>query len=158
MELLLYRCGSYSIPFYEIFWNSSEVSRKGFFAVSCLFCWLIFFIFKAITTGFIILRMISLGRFICVFCSLLISACQVILFLFLLIILSGVILSLVENLKFFEALYLSFITALTIGYGDLTPHSPLGKLISIILGIIGIIFSGIIVAAAIKALEKVSSD
>lgn len=52
-----------------------------------------------------------------------------------------------------ETMYLAFITALTIGYGDLTPESGLSKLIAVGIGIIGIIFTGLVVAVTLKALE-----
>ena len=65
--------------------------------------------------------------------------------------------SIVEKIDFWNAQYLSFITALTIGYGDLTPNTLFGKVISILLGVIGMVFTGIVIAAAIKSLEKVSS-
>lgn len=55
-----------------------------------------------------------------------------------------------------ESLYLSAITALTVGYGDFSPKSPVGRLAAVGLGFLGIVFTGIVVAAAIKALEKTS--
>jgi len=68
----------------------------------------------------------------------------------------GVVISIVEKIDFWNAQYLSFVTALTIGYGDLTPHTPFGKIICIILAIIGMVFIGIMTAAAIKSIEKLS--
>jgi voltage-gated potassium channel len=56
--------------------------------------------------------------------------------------------------SFGDALYLAFITALTIGYGDLTPDGPIGRITAVCLGGLGIILTGIVVAAAIKALER----
>lgn len=55
-----------------------------------------------------------------------------------------------------ESLYLSAITALTVGYGDVSPKSPIGRLVAVGLGFLGILLTGIVVAAAIKALEKAS--
>ncbi|RDH91245.1 MAG: hypothetical protein DIZ77_03635 [endosymbiont of Seepiophila jonesi] len=49
---------------------------------------------------------------------------------------------------------MSFITAMTIGYGDFTPKKPLSRLLAILLGIIGVIFTGIIVAAAVYATQQ----
>jgi voltage-gated potassium channel len=56
--------------------------------------------------------------------------------------------------SFGDALYLAFITALTIGYGDLTPDGTAGKITAICLGGLGIVLTGIVVAAMIKALER----
>ncbi|MFX0201262.1 MAG: potassium channel family protein [Candidatus Hodarchaeota archaeon] len=58
------------------------------------------------------------------------------------------------NHKFLLGLYMSFITALTIGYGDMTPDGPVGKVFAVILGMAGILLTGVIVAASIKALER----
>ena len=55
-----------------------------------------------------------------------------------------------------ESLYLSAITALTVGYGDVAPKSSMGRLAAVGLGVLGILVTGIVVAAAIKALEKAS--
>lgn len=57
-----------------------------------------------------------------------------------------------------ESLYLSAITALTVGYGDLVPKSPVGRIVAVCLGLLGILFTGIVVAAAIKALEKTAGN
>jgi voltage-gated potassium channel len=56
--------------------------------------------------------------------------------------------------SFGQALYLGFITALNIGYGDLTPDGFVGSVTAVFLGGLGMIITGIVVAAAIKALER----
>ena len=101
--------------------------------------------------------MVNVFVFFRLFFSLLLSASGILLILLSSIILCSVILSFVENKTILETLYLSFITALTIGYGDICPETIIGKIISILLGIIGMIFTGIFVAAAIKSLEKAST-
>jgi len=98
----------------------------------------------------------KLSKFFEIYISLIVYASPILMFLFIIVIILGGVLSIVENIDFGNALYLAFITALTIGYGDLTPHTNLGKIISILLGTVGMIFVGIMVAAAIKSLEKVS--
>jgi voltage-gated potassium channel len=54
---------------------------------------------------------------------------------------------------FAESLYFSAVTGLTIGYGDLVPHTVLGRSISLLLALHGIVLTGIVAAAAVKALE-----
>lgn len=55
--------------------------------------------------------------------------------------------------SFTESLYFSAVTALTIGYGDFVPHSFLGRCASLLLGLLGITLTGIIAAAAVRALQ-----
>ena len=50
-----------------------------------------------------------------------------------------------------DSLYYGFITATTVGYGDMSPTTGLGKLNAIILAVIGLIFTGIMVALAVEA-------
>ena len=50
-----------------------------------------------------------------------------------------------------DSLYYGFITATTVGYGDMTPATGLGKVYAIILAMIGLVFTGIMVALAVEA-------
>jgi voltage-gated potassium channel Kch len=68
------------------------------------------------------------------------------------------IISHIEKIPFGDALYFSFITGLTIGYGDIVAKSPFGRIMAVLLGLIGIIFTGMMVAAAIRAVGKSMSD
>jgi len=63
-----------------------------------------------------------------------------------------------EKMPFGESLYFSFITGLTIGYGDIVVKTPLARLLAVLLGLIGIIFTGIMVAAALRAIERSLED
>jgi len=60
----------------------------------------------------------------------------------------------VEELPFGEALYFSFITGLTIGYGDIVVKEPVARFLAVFLGLIGIVFTGMMVAAAIRAVGE----
>ncbi|GAB6149741.1 potassium channel family protein [Clostridium novyi] len=46
----------------------------------------------------------------------------------------------VEKMEFKDALWWSFVTATTVGYGDISPKTGLGRIIAVILTIIGISF------------------
>jgi hypothetical protein len=50
-----------------------------------------------------------------------------------------------------DSLYYGFITATTVGYGDMTPSTGRGKIYAIILAVIGLIFTGIMVALSVEA-------
>ena len=45
---------------------------------------------------------------------------------------------LIEGLSLLDSFYFSFITLATIGYGDITPVTDLGKLVTVIYGIAGL--------------------
>jgi len=53
----------------------------------------------------------------------------------------------------FDAFYWSFITAFTVGYGDIHPSKRLSKGLSILIALIGIIFTGIIVGISLHAAQ-----
>jgi len=63
-----------------------------------------------------------------------------------------------EKMPFGESLYFSFITGLTIGYGDIVVKTPFARLLAVLLGLIGVIFTGIMVAAALRAVERSLED
>ena len=69
------------------------------------------------------------------------------------VVLGGVAIALIDDKPVIDTMYLAFITTLTIGYGDMTPESGLSKIIVIIIGFIGVIFTGLVVAASLRALE-----
>ena len=54
---------------------------------------------------------------------------------------------------FGDVLYLSAVTALTVGYGDFVPHTFIGRCLSLCLALQGIMLTGIVAAVAVKALE-----
>lgn len=59
---------------------------------------------------------------------------------FSLIFLSSVLMSFIEKQTFFNALWWSIVTCTTVGYGDISPTTPLGRFIAIILMVFGIGF------------------
>jgi len=69
-----------------------------------------------------------------------------------LVIICALLIAIVEGIDLGNSLYLTFITAFTIGYGDITPVTVIGRVLSIIIGLIGIIFTGLVVAIATRAL------
>jgi voltage-gated potassium channel len=77
---------------------------------------------------------------------------EVIATLILLIVLGGFVVSRVESIKLGTAIYFAFITALSVGYGDITPTTTSGKLVSVVIGLLGMLFVGLTVAIATRAL------
>ena len=50
-----------------------------------------------------------------------------------------------------NAIYFTLITGMTVGYGDITPATPIGKAASVAIAIVGVITAGIYVAIATRA-------
>ena len=78
---------------------------------------------------------------------------EVFMSLIVLIIVGGVAISFVEdNITLGDSIYFAFITALSVGYGDITPSTTIGKVVSVGIGMLGIFFVGITAAVANRAL------
>ena len=59
-----------------------------------------------------------------------------------------------EKMPFWDALYFTFVTGLTIGYGDIAPVTLIGRVVAILTGLQGILITGLIVAVAVFALRE----
>jgi hypothetical protein len=68
----------------------------------------------------------------------------------------GFIVGLLEGWPWGDSLYFTFITGLTIGYGDFVPRTVAGRMLSILIGIGGILLTGLVVAVGVKALNTVA--
>lgn len=83
------------------------------------------------------------------------------LFFILFIVVIGQFVGRLEGWRRFDALYWTFITAFTVGYGDIKPSRRVGRLLSLFVALFGIMFTGIIVsitvATATQSFEKHSS-
>ena len=51
----------------------------------------------------------------------------------------------------FDSFYWSFITATTVGYGDLRPTKRSSRIIAIVIALVGFILTGILVAVAVHS-------
>lgn len=51
----------------------------------------------------------------------------------------------------FDSFYWSFITATTVGYGDIRPEKKVSRVLSILIALVGLTFTGILIAVAIHA-------
>jgi hypothetical protein len=56
-----------------------------------------------------------------------------------------------EGWSRFDSFYWSFITATTVGYGDIRPVKRTSKILAIIIALTGLTFTGILVAVAVHA-------
>ena len=56
-----------------------------------------------------------------------------------------------EGWSRFDSLYWSFITATTVGYGDIRPTNHASRIFAILIAFLGLVLSGIIIAVAVNA-------
>jgi len=75
------------------------------------------------------------------------------LLLLLIIVLIGQIVGRHEGWSKFDALYWAFVTAITVGYGDFHPSKRMSKGLAVLTALVGIIFTGIVVAVALHAAQ-----
>lgn len=73
--------------------------------------------------------------------------------LFLLLLLSYFV-GRLEKWTLFDSIYWGFITALTVGYGDIKPSKKSARVLAIWITFIGLIFSGMIVALSLEAATR----
>jgi voltage-gated potassium channel len=59
-----------------------------------------------------------------------------------------------EHKSFGDAVYLTLITGLTVGYGDISPVTLVGRTASILAALVGVIVTGIYVAIATNAVSR----
>ena len=78
----------------------------------------------------------------------------VILALIALVVVGATAIAHVEKMAFADALYFAFVTGLTIGYGDIVMHTPVGRLVALLIGLVGILFSGLMVAVLVYAVRE----
>ena len=57
-------------------------------------------------------------------------------------------------MPFADTLYFAFVTGLTIGYGDIVVQTHFGRFIAILIGFVGIIFTGLMVAVLVYAVRE----
>jgi len=66
----------------------------------------------------------------------------------------GTLVGLLERWPWGDAAYFTFVTGLTIGYGDVVPTRLLARMIALVIGFIGILLTGLIAALGVRALQE----
>ena len=96
--------------------------------------------------------------FIRIFCIVLAYTSPILIILLLVIAFLGLLVGKKEGWSKLDALYFSFVTAATVGYGDLYPTKKSSKLLAIAIAVVGLLLTGIVVAiglhSVIHAFEK----
>jgi voltage-gated potassium channel len=78
-------------------------------------------------------------------------AAPVLLSLGLVIVLLGRFVGKHEGWTRFDSVYWSFVTATTVGYGDVRPTKRRCKVVAIVIALLGLLLTGILIAIAVRA-------
>ena len=70
----------------------------------------------------------------------------------------GFLITWLERWSLGHGLYFTFVTGLTIGYGDLVPRQPLSRFLAILVGFFGVVLTGLVAAIAVRALQTATND
>ena len=70
----------------------------------------------------------------------------------------GLLTGFVEGWSVGDAVYFTFVTGLTIGYGDIVPRQALGRALAIGIGVSGIFLTGLIAGIAVYAMRAALAD
>jgi hypothetical protein len=65
----------------------------------------------------------------------------------------GFLVGLREGWSLQESIYFAFVSGLTIGYGDLAPKTLLARVLAVLIGVCGVLFTALLAAVAVKALN-----
>ncbi|MGB9645763.1 MAG: potassium channel family protein [Stellaceae bacterium] len=70
----------------------------------------------------------------------------------------GLLIGYIEGGRIVDALYFTFVTGLTIGDGDLTPRHVVSRLLAVVIGLAGIMLTGLVAAVSVQALQVTARD
>jgi Ion channel len=70
----------------------------------------------------------------------------------------GLLIGFFEGWSVGDAMYFTFITGLTIGYGDIVPRQALARALAIGIGVSGLFLTGVIAAIAVHAMRTALTD
>ncbi len=89
--------------------------------------------------------------FIKIFFVLIYMAMPLLLFLASVVVVLGLVVGHREGWRPGDSVYWAFITATTVGYGDIRPLKPISRFFSVMIAFVGVIFTGILVSLAVQA-------
>jgi hypothetical protein len=70
----------------------------------------------------------------------------------------GLLIGFVEGWSVGDAVYFTFVTGLTIGYGDIVPLQALARVLAIGIGVSGLFLTGLIAGIAVYAMRTALPD
>ena len=70
----------------------------------------------------------------------------------------GLLIGFIEGWSVGDAIYFTFITGLTIGFGDIVPRQAIARALAIGIGVSGLILTGVIAAIGVHAMRTALTD
>lgn len=70
----------------------------------------------------------------------------------------GLTIGYLEGWRPFEGVYFSFVTGLTVGYGDFVPKRTISRIIAIAISFTGILLTALFAAISVRALQVAVND
>ncbi|WP_202618513.1 MULTISPECIES: potassium channel family protein [unclassified Ensifer] len=69
----------------------------------------------------------------------------------------GLLIGRIEGWRMTDTLYFTFVTGLTIGYGDLVPSHASSRVLAVMIGLTGIVLTGLVAAVSVQALRATAN-
>jgi hypothetical protein len=70
----------------------------------------------------------------------------------------GLLIGYVEGWRVSDTVYFTFISGFTIGYGDLSPRNSVSRFLAVVIGLAGIVLTGLVAAVSVQALHAAAHD
>jgi len=70
----------------------------------------------------------------------------------------GLLIGFLEGWSVGDAIYFTFVTGLSIGYGDIVPRQALGRALAVGIGICGLFLTGLIAGIAVYAMRTAPAE
>ena len=70
----------------------------------------------------------------------------------------GLLIGFLEGWSVGDAIYFTFVTGLTIGYGDIVPRQALGRALAVGIGLCGLLLTGLIAGIAVYAMRAALAE
>ena len=70
----------------------------------------------------------------------------------------GLVIGRLEGWGIGESLYFTYVTGLTIGYGDVTPKTVVARMLAMVIAFTGIVLTGLVAAVSVQALNATDRD
>jgi Ion channel len=70
----------------------------------------------------------------------------------------GAAIGFLERWSVSEMIYFTFVTALTVGYGDLAPKRVSSRMIALAIAFSGILLTGLVAALGVRSLQEATKD